>query len=188
MRDFFTDLRFAVRGLARSRAFTAAALLTLAIGIGANAAIFSVLDALMLKPLPYPDPERLVVIWEKNIPRQRMDNVVSPGNYIHWSEQARVFERMAGVGQASFFRMSITGGSGDPEELPAQAVTVDFFPILGVRPAHGRWFLPEEDKPDTRVAILSHAMWTRRFGADPAIVGRAVTLNGNAFTVVGIMP
>ncbi|MGH9314454.1 MAG: ABC transporter permease [Vicinamibacterales bacterium] len=188
MRDFFTDLRFAVRGLARSRAFTAAALLTLAIGIGANAAIFSVLDALMLKPLPYPDPERLVVIWEKNIPRQRMDNVVSPGNYIHWSEQARVFERMAGVGQASFFRMSITGGSGDPEELPAQSVTVGFFPILGVRPAHGRWFLPEEDKPDTRVAILSHALWTRRFGADPAIVGRAVTLNGNAFTVVGIMP
>ncbi len=188
MTDFLSDLRFAVRGLVRSRAFTAAALLTLAIGIGANAAIFSVLDALMLKPLPYPDPDRLVVIWEKNIPRQRMDNVVSPGNYIHWSEQARVFERMAGVGQASFFRMSIAGGNGDPEELPAQAVTADFFPILGVQPAHGRWFLPEDDKPNMRVAILSHALWTRRFGTDPAVVGKAVTLNGNAFTVVGIMP
>jgi putative ABC transport system permease protein len=188
MTDFLSDFRFAVRGLLRSRAFTAAALLTLAIGIGANAAIFSVLDALLLKPLPYPDPERLVIVWEKNIPRQRMDNVVSPGNYIHWSEQARVFERMAGVGQASFFRMTVTGGSGDPEEVPAQAVTADFFPILDVRPAHGRWFLPEEDTPDTRVVVLSHALWTRRFGADPDIVGRAVTLNGNAFTVVGIMP
>jgi putative ABC transport system permease protein len=188
MADFLSDVRLALRGLVRSRAFTTAALLTLAIGIGANAAIFSVLDALMLRPLPYPDPERLVVIWEKNIPRQRMDNVVSPGNYIHWSEQARVFERMAGVGQASYFRMSITGGGGDPEELPTQAVTAEFFPILGVRPAQGRWFLPEEDKPNTRVAILSHSLWTRRFGADPAIVGKAVTLNGNAFTVVGIMP
>jgi putative ABC transport system permease protein len=188
MADFFSDLRFAVRGLIRSRAFTAAALLTLAIGIGANAAIFSVLDALLLKPLPYPDPERLVIVWEKNIPRQRMDNVVSPGNYIHWSEQARVFERMAGVGQASFFRMTITGAGGDPEEMPAQAVTADFFPILGVQPAHGRWFLPEDDKPNTRVVVLSHALWTRRFGADPGIVGRAITLNGNAFTVVGIMP
>ena len=93
MADFLTDIRFAARGLARNRGFTAAALLTLAIGIGANAAIFSVLDAVLLKPLPYPDPERLVVIWEKNIPRQRMDNVVSPGNYIHWREQARVFEQ-----------------------------------------------------------------------------------------------
>jgi putative ABC transport system permease protein len=177
----------AARGLARNPGFTAAALLTLAIGIGANAAIFSVLDALLLKPLPYPDPDRLVVIWEKNLPRQRMDNVVAPANYLHWQEQARVFERMAGIGQASFFRMSLTG-NGEPEELPAQAVTADFFPILGVRPVHGRWFLPQEDTPNTRVAILSHALWTRRFGADPTIVGRAITLNGNAFTVVGIMP
>ena len=187
MADFLTDLRFAGRGLARNPGFTAAALLTLAIGIGANAAIFSVLDAVLLKPLPYPDPERLVVIWEKNIPRQRMDNVVSPANYLHWQEQARVFERMAGIGQASFFRMSLTS-NGEPEELPAQAVTADFFRILGVRPVHGRWFLPQEDTPNTRVAILSHALWTRRFGADPTIVGRAITLNGNAFTVVGIMP
>jgi putative ABC transport system permease protein len=194
MADFLTDLRFAARGLARNRGFTAAALLTLAIGIGANAAIFSVLDALLLKPLPYPDPERLVVIWEKNIPRQRMDNVVSPGNFIHWREQARVFERMAGIGQASFFRMSLTS-NGEPEELPAQAVTADFFPILGVQPAHGRWFTPDEDRPAPpgqpnvgRVTILSHSLWTRRFGADPAIVGKAITLNGNPFTVVGIMP
>jgi putative ABC transport system permease protein len=195
MTNFLSDLRFALRGLARNRAFTAAALVTLAIGIGANAAIFSVLDALMLKPLPYSDPERLVMIWEKNIPRQRMDNVVSPGNYIHWSEQARVFERMAGLGQASFFRMSITGGNGDPEELPAQAVTSEFFPMLGVRPTLGRWFLPQEMLPQTRgnvvfarVAILSHALWTRRFGSDPAIVGRAVTLNGNSHEIVGVMP
>jgi putative ABC transport system permease protein len=187
MTDFLSDLRFAVRGLVRSRAFTAAALLTLAIGIGGNAAIFSVLDALLLKTLPYPDPERLVIVWEKNIPRQRMDNVVSPGNFIHWAEQARVFEQMAGVGQASFFRVSMTG-NGDPEELPAQAVTAHFFSILGVQPAHGRWFVPEDDKPNTRNVILSHALWTRRFGADPAVVGRAVTLNGNAFTIVGVMP
>jgi putative ABC transport system permease protein len=185
VRGLLSDLRFAFRTLARSRAFTVAALLTIALGIGANAAIFSVVDALLLRPLPFPDPERLVVVWEKNIPRNRLDNVVSPGNYIHWTEQARTFERMAAVSMT--FRTSITGG-GEPEELPVQFVTSSLFPMVGVPPLHGRWLLPEEDRPETQVVVLGHAFWTRRFGSDASIVNRAITLNGRPYTVVGVMP
>ena len=185
MRCFLSDLRFAARTLGRSRGFTIAAVLTISVGIGANAAIFSVVDALLVRPLRFADPDRLVVVWEKNIPRQRLDNVVSPGNFIHWREQSgRVFERLAAV---SMFRITLTG-VGEPEELPVQFVTSDLFPMLGVPAAHGRWLVPEEDRPETRVAMLSHALWTRRFNADPAIVGRPITLNASHYTVVGVMP
>jgi putative ABC transport system permease protein len=180
-----SDIRVALRMLARSRGFAAAALVTLALGIGANVTIFSVVDALLLRPLRYQDPERLVIVWEKNIPRQRLDNVVSPGNFIHWDEQNRAFEGMAAISMT--FRATITG-SGEPEELPIQFVTSSFFPLLGVQPLAGRWIHPDEERPDSRAVVLSHALWMRRFGADRSIAGKSITLDGRPSPVVGVMP
>jgi putative ABC transport system permease protein len=180
------DLTTAVRSLLRNPGFTAAALVTLALGIGANTAIFTVVNALLVKPLPYADPDRLAVIWEHNLARQKKDNVVSPGNYIHWREQSQSFEQIAGA--SPNFRATLSGGGREPEEVPIQLVSGNLFPMLGVTPALGRWFRPEEDRSPRTAVIVSHRLWVRRFNADPAIVGRPTTVNGEDVTVVGVMP
>ena len=178
------DLRYAIRSLARARLVTAVAVATLALGIGANAAVFSVVDALLVRPLPYADPGRLVIVWEVN-PLGR-DNSGSPGNYLHWRDMATSFEDMAAVGLT--FRTTLSG-QGEPEELPMQYVTATVFPILGVAPQLGRTFTPEEDQPRrNNVAIISDALWQRKFGADRGVVNRAVRLDGDLVTVVGVMP
>jgi putative ABC transport system permease protein len=179
------DLRHGARLLLRAPAFTAIAIATLAIGIGANTAIFSVVNTLLLRQLPYVDADRLAVIWEHNLPRDRKNNVVSPGNFIHWREMNGSFEEMAAVGLT--FRTTLTG-DGDPEELQLQFVSAQFFDVLGVRPALGRAITKEEDRPGSGVVVISDRLWRRRFGADPTIVNRAITLQGVTTTVVGVMP
>ncbi len=168
----------------RAPGFTVTAVLALAIGIGANTAIFTVVNAVLIEPLPYRDPSRLVALWETNV-RRPGPNVLSPANVIRWSERATVFERIAPFYD---YRVNLTGGSV-PEEIVTLAVTPDYFPTLGVAPLAGRIFAPDEG-PDGHdaVAVLSSALWIRRFGADPAIVGRSVQVNGHALTVIGVMP
>ena len=140
MRNLIQDFRYAGRLLRRSPAFTVVAVAALALGIGANAAIFSVIDTLLLRPLPYAAPDRLAVVWEHNLPRDRRNNVTSPGNFIHWRELNRSFADLAAVSLT--FRATLTG-AGDPVELPQQLVTGNLLRVLGVRPALGRDFQPE---------------------------------------------
>ena len=185
MSNALKDLRHGLRLLLRSPGFTLIAVAALAIGIGANTAIFSVVHALLLKKLPYRDPERLAVIWEHNLPRDRKNNVGSPGNFIHWREMQRTFEDLAAVSMT--FSSTLTG-DGDPEQVPIQLVSAAFFPLLGVDPQMGRPFTADEDRPDSQVVVISDRIWRRRFNGDPAILKRPITINGTSTTVVGVMP
>ena len=182
----FRDLRHGARVLLGSPGFTVAAVAALAIGIGANTAIFAVVNTLLIQPLPYKDPDRLAVVWEHNLPRDRRNNVVSPGNYLHWREMNSVFAEMSIVSMT--FRAAYTG-DGEPEEVKQQIVNATLFPMLGVNAALGRVFTREEDRPDSsRFVLLSDRFWRRRFAADPNIINRSIRLSGNLFTVVGVMP
>ena len=186
MSQAFRDLRHGARVLLGSPGFTVAAVAALAIGIGANTAIFAVVNTLLIQPLPYKDPDRLAVVWEHNLPRDRRNNVVSPGNYLHWREMNSVFAEMSIVSMT--FRAAYTG-DGEPEEVKQQIVNATLFPMLGVNAALGRVFTPEEDRPDSsRFVLLSDRFWRRRFAADPNIINRSIRLSGNLFTVVGVMP
>ena len=182
--DLGQDLRYGLRMLLRSPAFTVVAVLALALGIGANSAIFSVVNTLLLRPLPYKNPEALMMVWEDATHMGFPFNTPAPANYIDWRDQNTVFEAMAAMAQKSF---NLTG-VGEPERFDGRRVSANLFSLLGVEPQLGRSFLPEEDKPGSRVVILSHGVWQRRFGADPAIIGRALNLNGESYTVVGVMP
>ena len=144
MSAILQDLRLGLRLLIRSPAFTIVAILALAIGIGANTAIFSVINTLLIQRLPYHDADRLVVVWEHNLPRHRKTNVVGPANFLHWREMNHVFEDLAAI----TFSYSVTvTGNGDPEELQAQSISAELFPILGVQPAMGRGFTAAENVP-----------------------------------------
>ncbi len=186
LRQALQDLRHGVRLLLASPAFTVAAVGALAIGIGANTAIFAVVNTLLIQPLQYNDPDRLAIVWEHNLPRDRRNNVVSPGNYLHWREMNSVFSEMSIVSMT--FRTAYTG-DGEPEELTQQIVNATLFPMLGVNAAVGRVFTPDEDRPNAnRFVLLSDRFWRRRFGADPNVVNRTIHLSGDPFTVVGVMP
>src|SRR5919199_1430063 len=179
------DLRYAVRMFFRTPGFTIVAVLALAIGIGANTAIFTIVNAALIERLPFKDPSRLVILWEESSRRPGKSNVVGPANYLRWRERADAFEDLAGFVDTP---ANLTG-SGSPEELTIQNVTSGFFPILGVAPLMGRTFTDAEHKdPDAPVTIVSYALWQRRFGGDPAIVGRTIQLNGKPTTVIGVMP
>jgi predicted permease len=185
MEVLLQDLRYSFRTLLKNRGFAAVAILTLALGIGANTAIFSVINAVLLQPLPYEDPERLVIVWEDasfaGFPR----NTPAPGNYADWKAQNQVFEDMAAITNGEF---SLTG-DGEPEKISAYRVTANFFPLLGVKPLLGRNFLQEEDKPGAnRVAIISYGLWQRRYGGERETIGREILLNGEKYTVAGVMP
>src|SRR5688500_7334920 len=185
MHNWLSDLRYGTRLLLRTPGFTVIALATLAIGIGANTAIFSVVNTLLLQRLPYGEPERLVVVCVHNVPRDRKHNVGSHGNYLHWRELNQAFEDIAAVGMA--FNLTLTG-VGEPVELPFQYVTANFFPIVGVQPALGRPFTAEEDRPNSRVVVISDRLWRTRLNADPAILSNGITLQGERYTVTGVMP
>ena len=177
------DVRFALRSLRKTPGFTAVAVLTIALGLGANTAIFSFLDGVLLKPLAYPEPERLVQLWEKPPGGQR--NGISALNFQDWQRQATSFTAMA----ASTGRTSTLSGSGEPQQLRITQVSAPYFDILGVRPALGRTFAAGEDTAGKdHVLVLTHRFWQSHFGADPAIVGRDVILDGEAHTVVGVLP
>ncbi|HKG96141.1 MAG TPA: ABC transporter permease [Gemmatimonadaceae bacterium] len=179
------DLKHAFRSLSRAPGFAAAAVVTLALGIGANTAIYSVVDAVLLKPLPYADPGRLVMVYERNLDRQNDRNVVSPGNFLDWRAQSRVFEDMAGY---LIWRTNLTG-LGEPEEVPIQLTTASFFPVLGVKPAIGRAYTAQEDAPGgENVVVLGHGFWQRHFAGDPGVLGKKITLGGRPATVIGVMP
>ena len=189
MSAFLHDLRHGARLLFRAPGFTLVAVAALAIGIGANTAIFSVVNTLLLRPLPYPAADKLAVIWEHNLPRDKKDNVVSPGNFIHWREMQQSFVDIAAVSGSAGFTLKVTiTGNGEPEEVPLQLVSASFFPLLGVQPALGRAFTAEEDKPQSRVLVLGDRLWRRRYGADPAIIGKPITVDGVAYSVLGVMP
>lgn len=179
METLLQDLRYGVRTLIKNRGFTAIAVLALALGIGANTAIFSVVNAVLLRPLPYRDPDRIMtVLYERRIP-------VAPADFLDWKEQNHVFENIAA---AQYWQPNLTGRDR-PEHLWALHLTADMFDLLGVKPTLGRTFLPGEDQPGKQhVAVLSHRLWQRRFGGDPAIVGQAITLDGESYTVIGVMP
>jgi putative ABC transport system permease protein len=180
------DGRYAARALRRSPGFTMVAVLTLALGVGANTAIFSIVHAVMLQPLPYHEPDRLIRIWESNVERGWPQFSTSQPNFIDFRARATLFEAMAAVAGSSF-TISTTQGA---EVVRGNRVTADFLPVLGVSPAIGRNFLPEEDRPggDIRVVLLGNGFWQRRFGSDPSIVGRAVPLDGTDYLVVGVLP
>ncbi|MDT7806515.1 MAG: hypothetical protein QOJ70_328 [Acidobacteriota bacterium] len=183
MGTLWKDVRFAARMLWKNRAVTAVAVIALALGVGANTAVFSVVNAVLLKPLPYKDPGRLVRMSEDS---ERMPLMsVSYPNFLDWRAQQTVFERMAAMQPASYN----LSGEGEAERLQGRNVSPEFFSVLGVEPALGRTFTEEENAPGRgRVAIISHGLWQRRFGGDRNIIGRALTLNGEPYTVVGVTP
>src|SRR5512146_535932 len=171
------DLRYGVRVLRKSPGFATVAVMVLALGIGANTAIFSVVNAVLLRPLPYPDPSRLMQVWHvpppKSFPGMTMF-AVSPANYLDWERQNHVFQSMAIYGFRSF---NITGGD-QPQALQASAVSQDFFTTLGVQPMLGRTFTPDEEQPGhNQVAILGYALWKSSFGGKPSIVGSSISLD-----------
>jgi putative ABC transport system permease protein len=179
------DLRYATRMLVRQPGTAAVAILTLAIGIGGNAAIFSAVNALLLRPLPYHDPDRLVMIWEKRQAEGVFDNVVSPADFIDWARMNTAFEAMAGHAQRT---VDMTG-VGEPVRLFAAVVSPTFFDLLGIRIAHGRGFRSDEDVVGRhRVVVLSHGLWQRAFGGDPGAVGRTISLSGSPHEIVGVLP
>src|SRR5499426_1383226 len=185
MQTLWQDLRQGARSLFKHPTFTIVAVIALALGIGANTAIFSVVDAVLLRALPYRDADRLVTVWENNKTRGNAQNVINLGNFFDWKGQNRVFEDMA-----TFFDLTsnLTSG-GEPEEIPAQVATPNLFNILGVNPIMGRTFTEDDGKPGAaRVVALSFGLWQRRFGGDPQIIGRKLILNGSEVTVVGVMP
>src|SRR5262245_5455100 len=185
MDSVMQDIRYAVRVCLRAPGFTIVAVLALALGIGANTAIFTIVNAVLLERLPFRDADRIVVLWEEGAHRPGRSNVLGPAQYLRWSDRVTAFDKMAALVDT---RTNITGG-GDPEEIVVQNVTADFFPILGVSPLIGRGFTDEENKDrDAAVVILTYEFWQRRFGGDPAIVGQTIQLNARPQTVVGVMP
>jgi putative ABC transport system permease protein len=176
------DVRYGVRMLAKHRAFTAVAVFTLALGIGANTAIFSVVNELLLRPLPYRDADRIVMLWEVT-PEGRHQNTTSRANFRAWRSQNTSYENVAAFSDQRF---NLTG-DGEPEELSVQMATPELFKILGVDPLLGRTFLPDDDgKPP--VAVLSYGLWQRRFGGQASVIGQPITLSSVKFTVIGVMP
>ncbi|HEX8283351.1 MAG TPA: ABC transporter permease [Pyrinomonadaceae bacterium] len=186
MRTLLKDVRFAARGLWKRPGFTAVAVVTLALGIGANTAIFTVIDAALLRSLPYRDPSRLVHLWETKRSRDFERREASYPDFLDWRAQsAEVFEGVAGYAPRQF----TLALEGEAARARGAAVTANFFDLLGVRADVGRGFVAGEDEPGAApAAVLGHGLWLRRFGGDRAVVGRKVTLDGEAFTVVGVLP
>jgi len=183
MERILKDIRYGIRGLLRHRGFTAIALATLAVGIGANTAIFSVVNATLLRPLPFKDSNQLVMLWQ-TVPQTSQAPTAEP-NFLDYREQNQVFEHMAAFNGAN---LTLTGGP-DPERLRGGRVTADFFNVLGVQALMGRTFLPQDDQAgNNTVAVLSHGLWQRRFNSDPSIVGQTIQLDSKPYTVVGVLP
>lgn len=176
---FWSDLRFAGRSLRKTPAFTAAAILALTLGIGATTAILSVVNAVLLRPLPYANADRLVVLLHNG------RNPVAPANFADWRAQTRGFTDMAA---AEYWTPDATGGD-NPEQIMGLRVTAGMFPMLGVQPLLGRYFRVDEDQPGSEhVVVLSYGLWQRRFGSDAAVLGKTLSLNSNVYTIVGVMP
>ena len=185
MEALLKELRYGIRSLLKHPGFTAIAILTLALGIGANTAVFSVVNAVLLRPLPYSDPARLVTIWEESPEREMFQMPVSLANLRDWVDQNTTFEQIAAY---TFASLNLTE-AGEPTRLFSVRASANLFSLVGAQPVLGRAFLPEEDKEGAnRVVILSNGVWRSRFGSDPQVIGRSLTLNNQSHTVVGVMP
>ena len=185
MESIFTDIRFAARSLWKRPGFSTIVVLTLALGIGANTAVFSVINAVLLRPLPYREADRVVTLWQNNSKAGIARNGVSPANFIDWSEQSNSFEALAGIEPSGFSLV----GDGEPERLRATLVTSGFFQAAGTDALLGRTLTAEDYQPGKdRVVVLGHGLWQRRFGGDSSIVGRKLILNGQPYVVAGVMP
>lgn len=183
--DFLSDIRYGLRMLRNNPGFAIVSILTLALGIGANTAIFSVIDSILLRPLPYADSANLVMVWENNSRHPNPHNTVSPPDFLDWDKRNTVFSGMAAMVDQ---RANLTG-NGPPQEVVRQAVTANFFSVLGVNPLLGAGFTAENNQPGhDNVAILSYGFWKERFGSDSSIVGKTIVLNGHPLTVVGVAP
>jgi putative ABC transport system permease protein len=187
------DLRYSLRVLARSPSFTLVAVVGLALGIGANSAIFTAMNAVLLRPLPYQKSDQLVLLWQVNRHTGDHEIKASAPDYIDWREQNSAFQDVAAFNANSGLGLNLSGadhsGAGHPARISATSVTGNLFSVLGVTPALGRSFLPDEERPGSApVCILSDDLWKRRFGSNPKILGKPVTLNGEMWTVVGVMP
>jgi putative ABC transport system permease protein len=186
MEKLLKEIRYGIRSLLKRPGFTAIALITLALGIGANTAIFSVVNAVLWRPLPYSDPGRLVMVWENHLGRGGPEREwLSPSDFNDWHDQNNVFSRMSALND---WGPTLTG-TAEPEPLVGAAVSYDMFTLLGREPVMGRGFRPEEDQPGAaNVVVLSHEFWKRRFGSDQGIIGKPISLNEESYTVIGVMP
>jgi putative ABC transport system permease protein len=180
------DLRYGMRMLLKHRGFALISLLTLALGIGAKTAIFSVVDATLIRPLPFPNANRLVMVWEHRLPDGERQNVTSPATFLHWQQDNTVFDQMAAI----FNDSSILSGGDMPEQIATASVSPNFFSMLGANAAIGRVFVPAQDgnADSNRPAVLSFEVWQRHFASDPNVLGSKITLDDKPYTVVGIMP
>src|ERR1700753_3729685 len=179
------DVRFGMRTFIRNPVFSLVAVLTIAIGIGANVLVLTLVERILLSPLPYPEPDRLVKLIQ-SYPEQGLDTWgLSPANFSAYHEQNHTFEAVAAYSNSG----TILTGSGDPEYLQATRVTADYFKVFGVNPVHGRTFAPGEDaQGKNNVAVISYGLWRQRFGSDPSIIGRSLVLSDVPTEVVGVMP
>src|SRR5262245_4002905 len=185
LEELWQDLRYGARMLAKQKGFTAVAVITLALGIGANAAVFSVVNAVLLRTLPYPEPDLLVMLQNQFLARNLRNAGVSAADYADYRRQKQVFEEVA-AGSAGSFNLS---GMDRPENISGSLVTAGFFPLLEIRPVVGRVFSEGEDRPGyNQVVVLSEDFWRRRFGADPGVIGRTLQLDDRSYTVVGVIP
>jgi putative ABC transport system permease protein len=185
LEELWQDVIFAVRQLKSAPGFAATAAITLALGIGGNSAIFALVDAALLRPLPFPDPDRLVMIWERHATSAR--GGVAPPNLLDWNERNRTFESMAGF-TPGVGGMVMAGADGTAETVPRQWVTAGIFEVLGVKPIAGRTMVATDDAQRANVVVLSEAFWRTRFNADPSVVGREIRLDGDLFTIIGVVP
>ena len=188
MSHLWSDLKSGLRGMRKAKGFAAVAIITLAIGIGANTTMFSVVNGVLLKPLPYQDPDRLVFVWhtppQSSFPGMKIF-AASAANYFDWKAQAGSFERMS---IQSFSTANFAWSGGEPQSLRGQSVSPEFFSVLGVKPVLGRTFAADEDQEGRdHVVVISHRLWTTHFGADPGIVGRTVKVDDVPYTIVGVM-
>ena len=177
------DVRYAVRSLGKAPGFSALAVLVLAVGIGATSAIFSLIDGTLIRPLPFADPDRLLMLWEH--PPGYARNRVSPLNFFDWSEQNHTFTSMAAISGGG---RSLTSASGVAERVPGQSVTTAFFEVLGIAPIAGRTFVAEDALPQPNVVVLSERFWRSHLDGDPSAIGRVLRLDGQPFTLIGIVP
>jgi len=185
MHSFWQDLRYGARMLLKNPGFTLIAIITLSLGVGANTAIFSVINGVLLSALPYPQPEQLAMVWCDNRRQGIPDDITSYPNFVDWRDRNKTFQGMAGV---TSDRYNLTG-TGEPEEIRGATVSINFFQLIGVNPMLGRVFTAEEEQPGRdRVVVLSHSLWRRRFGGDPGVLNKTISLSDEPYVVVGIMP
>jgi putative ABC transport system permease protein len=184
LEDLWQDLRYGARMLLKQPGFTLIAVITLALGVGANTAIFSVVNAVLLRPLPFKSPQQLMWIEEEGSSNSITNGFVPGAHFLEWSEHSRALESIAGYNAGE----TTLTGAGEPERLQRGHATAGFFPMLGAQFALGRNFLASEDRPGgERVAVISYGLWQRRFNSDPGVIGRAITLNDQSHTIVGVL-